>query len=508
MSLRTIPTQPLPQQRQFPQALHQPLAVFQGEHYLANLVQSYVNLLKPPPDSGIIVGGDGQELTQAFLQTVLKLLVGNGFAQVVMGCEGLLTPALLSRLILEKQAIGGIYLSSSPADPLRFTLQFYWRDGTRLNPLLLEALQERAHIIRDYTFWDGPQLPLHRPHSQVINETQVILFDAPQAYFTRLDQCFDLEAITDSVSPDAPIALHCLDFQTFAFAQTILEKGLGFPAGTVTLDPPPPVTPDHLEGPLVRCFAGSEQYAIEGINASDSLAIITANVPLSPYYRSQFQGLMRSWLLSAAVDHVCESLNYSCYEGSGHWDMLSQAFDKPEVTWIANETGAWGDRQSQTADGLWAIVFWLSLLAQHQASPSTLLQHHWQQFGRHYWDMQVTKSVPVEEFQRLAAAMGQRQWQGRQWGEFEAAYGQVLPFWQSVYEDSRPLKHRSPLTGIVLGFSDGSRLGMVGETHGADRVDLLVMRERYEWDARHYHWPTATALAPLGDLAAQLLAIA
>jgi hypothetical protein len=47
---------------------------------------------------------------------------------------------------------------------------------------------------------------------------------------------------------------------------------------------------------------------------------------------------------------------------------------------------------------------------------------------------------------------------------------------------------------------------MVKETTAGG--ELKIMRERYVWDSSHYYWPIETALAPLANLAEQLLAIA
>ncbi|MFN9176688.1 MAG: hypothetical protein ACK58N_19845 [Synechocystis sp.] len=56
-----------------------------------------------------------------------------------------------------------------------------------------------------------------------------------------------------------------------------------------------------------------------------------------PYYRSQFQGVTQSQLMSAAVDPVCADLHWACEEGSGQWEILSQALAKPNITWVADE---------------------------------------------------------------------------------------------------------------------------------------------------------------------------
>ena len=60
----------------------------------------------------------------------------------------------------------------------------------------------------------------------------------------------------------------------------------------------------------------------------------------------------------------------------------------------------------------------------------------------------------------------------------------------------------------MIGFTDGSRLGIVQEKTTTEDRNLKIMRERYVCDPSHYYWPLETALAPLGNLAEQLLAIA
>ena len=45
-------------------------------------------------------------------------------------------------------------------------------------------------------------------------------------------------------------------------------------------------------------------------------------------------------------------------------------------------------------DGLWAVLYWLQVLAEKKCSVSDLMQKHWKQFGRNYYSRHDYEAIP------------------------------------------------------------------------------------------------------------------
>jgi phosphoglucomutase len=69
--LRTVPTQPFADQKLFPSGLRKPPAVFRQPHYLENAVHSFFTIFPNRQGQTLVLGGDGQDITQGFLQIII-----------------------------------------------------------------------------------------------------------------------------------------------------------------------------------------------------------------------------------------------------------------------------------------------------------------------------------------------------------------------------------------------------------------------------------------------------
>src|SRR3712207_5782133 len=113
MTIRTIETRPFEGQKPGTSGLRKKVGVFQSPHYLENFVQAIFSAAPPPPNSTLVLGGDGRYHNRAAIQTILKLAAGNGVKRVLVGQDGLLSTPAASNLIRMSGAYGGIILSAS-----------------------------------------------------------------------------------------------------------------------------------------------------------------------------------------------------------------------------------------------------------------------------------------------------------------------------------------------------------------------------------------------------------
>ena len=135
-----------------------------------------------------------------------------------------------------------------------------------------------------------------------------------------------------------------------------------------------------------RCF----------VNPSDSLAVITANATLVKGYASGLAGVARSMPTSAAVDVVAKQLGINCFETPTGWKFFGNLLDAGRITLCGEESFGTGSDHIREKDGLWAVLFWLSILAKRQCSVAEVMQQHWSTYGRHYYSRHDYEGVDTE----------------------------------------------------------------------------------------------------------------
>jgi phosphoglucomutase len=96
---------------------------------------------------------------------------------------------------------------------------------------------------------------------------------------------------------------------------------------------------------------------------SDSLALLAAHARLVPRYRAGMAGIARSMPTSTAADRVAQALGVACYETPTGWKFFGNLLDAGQVTLCGEESYGTGSDHVREKDGLWAMLFWLNVLA-------------------------------------------------------------------------------------------------------------------------------------------------
>ena len=118
---------------------------------------------------------------------------------------------------------------------------------------------------------------------------------------------------------------------------------------------------------------------------SDSLAMLAANAHLVPGYAGGLAGVARSMPTSRAVDRVAERSASRCYETPTGWKFFGNLLDAGRVTLCGEESAGTGSNHVREKDGLWAVLFWLNILAVRRRSRSdAIVRDHWRRYGREY----------------------------------------------------------------------------------------------------------------------------
>jgi phosphoglucomutase len=88
---------------------------------------------------------------------------------------------------------------------------------------------------------------------------------------------------------------------------------------------------------------------------------------------------------STAVDRVAAKAGIPCHETPTGWKFFGNLMDCGMCTICGEESFGTGSDHVREKDGLWAVLAWLGILAAKRKSVVQLVQEHWRQFGRSYF---------------------------------------------------------------------------------------------------------------------------
>jgi len=521
MNLRTVKTTPFSDQKPGTSGLRKPVTVFQQAHYLENFVQSIFDTLDDHEGQTLVLGGDGRYYNRTAIQTILKMAAANGFGRVKVGRGGILSTPAASCVIRQSQALGGIILSAShnPGGPEGdFGIKYNISNGGPAPEKVTESMYARSKVIDTYHILEAPDLDLDKLGEFQLGSLVVEVIDPVEPYAKLMESLFDFDRIHELLtSGQFRLCVDSMHAVTGPYAKAILEQRLGAPAGTVLNGTPledfggghpdPNLVYAH---DLVEVLYGTDApdfgAASDGdgdrnmilgqrffVTPSDSLAVLTANAHLVPGYRQGLAGVARSMPTSAAVDRVARELGIDCYETPTGWKFFGNLLDADKVTLCGEESFGTGSNHVREKDGLWAVLFWLNILAVRSESVEQIVRSHWQTYGRNFYSRRDYEGVDAERASELMVRLGQLapELKGKQFGQYQVEYTDDFSYTDPV--DESVSQHQ----GIRIGFTDGSRIVFRLSGTGTQGATLRVYIESYEPDETKHNLDTQEALAPL-----------
>jgi len=521
MNLRTVKTTPFSDQKPGTSGLRKPVTVFQQAHYLENFVQSIFDTLDDHEGQTLVLGGDGRYYNRTAIQTILKMAAANGFGRVKVGRGGILSTPAASCVIRQSQAFGGIILSAShnPGGPEGdFGIKYNISNGGPAPEKVTESMYARSKVIDTYHIMEAPDVDLDKLGEFPLGNLVVEVIDPVEPYTQLMESLFDFDRIHELLtSGKFRLCVDSMHAVTGPYAKAILEQRLGAPAGTVLNGTPledfggghpdPNLVYAH---DLVEVLYGTDApdfgAASDGdgdrnmilgqrffVTPSDSLAVLTANAHLVPGYRQGLAGVARSMPTSAAVDRVARGLGIDCYETPTGWKFFGNLLDADKVTLCGEESFGTGSNHVREKDGLWAVLFWLNILAVRSESVEQIVRSHWQTYGRNFYSRRDYEAVDAERASELMVRLGQLapELKGKQFGQYQVEYTDDFSYTDPV--DESVSQHQ----GIRIGFTDGSRIVFRLSGTGTQGATLRVYIESYEPDEAKHNLDTQEALAPL-----------
>lgn len=530
MNTKTIETTPFNDQRPGTSGLRKSTKTFQVPHYLENFTQSIFDSLEGFEGKTLVVGGDGRYGNLGATQTIIRMAAANGFGRVLVGRNGLLSTPAASAVIRKHNAFGGIILSAShnPGGPEGdFGIKYNIGNGGPAPEKITEAIYQHTMKIAQYQICDHEDLPLDQISSYELGAMRVEVIDPVDDYAELMATLFDFDAIRALFKSGFTMRFDGMHAITGPYAIRIIEETLGAPAGTVINGKPltdfgkghPDPNLTYAKELVEQLFCDDapdfgaasdgdgDRNMVLGNNffvtPSDSLAIIAANAGVAPGYKGGIAGIARSMPTSMAADRVTKKLNIPCYETPTGWKFFGNLMDADKVTLCGEESFGTGSSHIREKDGLWAVLFWLNILAARKQSVSEIVTDHWRQYGRNYYSRHDYEGIDSNSAKQLMDGLHAKldSLAGQRFGELKVDYSDDFSYTDPI--DGSVSRGQ----GIRIGFTDGARIVFRLSGTGTAGATLRVYIERYESDSDKHRQETQAALADLISIADEIAGI-
>lgn len=534
MKIIVTPTQPYGDQKPGTSGLRKKVKIFQQANYLENFVQSLFDTLVVPNGAVLVVGGDGRYHNRQAIQTIISMAAANGFSRVLVGQGGILSTPAASHVIRKYKTFGGMVLSASHNQGGihgDFGIKYNIGNGGPAPEKITDEIFAKSKVITEYKVSDLPLVDI-----DTIGETQfsgiadgerftVEVIDAVKDYADLMQSLFDFKTIRQLLASGFEMKFDAMHAVTGPYAKEIFVNRLHAPVDCLMNCEPsedfggghPDPNLTYAEDLVNIMFAGENALdfgaASDGdgdrnmilgqnffVTPSDSLAVLAANATLVPAYRDGIAGVARSMPTSGAVDRVAAKLNVPSFETPTGWKFFGNLMDAGKVTLCGEESFGTSSSHVREKDGLWAVLFWLNVIAVKHMSVEAILKAHWLEYGRNVYSRHDYEAIPTEAANSVITHIK---------AQFTSLPGQV--FGQYTVKSCDDFSYHDPIDGSVshhqgirVLFTDGSRIVFRLSGTGTEGATLRIYLEAYEPDSTKHHLDAQVALAEMIQIAMQI----
>jgi phosphoglucomutase len=520
MTIITHATTPFDGQKPGTSGLRKKVRVFQQPGYAENFIQAVFDVVERGDGATLVIGGDGRYHNRVVIARAIRMAAANGYARVLVGQGGILSTPAASHVIRKYGASGGLILSAShnPAGPDEdFGIKYNIANGGPAPEAVTDAIFARTRNIDRWLEEDAGDFDLERVGRYTVGAMAVEVIDPVADYADLMERLFDFPAIRTAVAGGLRMIFDAMSAVTGPYATEILERRLGFPAGTVRNGTPLEDFGGHHPDPnlvhardlydaMMAADAPDFGAASDGdgdrnliigrgrfITPSDSLAMLAANAHLAPAYAGGLKGIARSMPTSAAADRVAAALGIPSFETPTGWKFFGNLLDAGMATICGEESAGTGSDHVREKDGLWAVLLWLNILAVRGISVDALAREHWARFGRNYYARHDYEAVDSARANALIAELTAAlpTLPGTGVGPLTIAAADSFTYADPVDGSV------SANQGLRILFDGGSRVVFRLSGTGTEGATLRVYLERYEPADGQIDAETPTMLADL-----------
>ena len=493
---------------------------FQTPHYLESFLEASLRVVPGIAGGTLVVGGDGRFGNREAIGVILRMAAAHGVARVITTTGGILSTPAASNLIRRHAAAAGIILSAShnPGGPEGdFGVKINGSNGGPAPESLTDAIHAATLTLDGYRILDAATPSLDTPGTHQLGSLEVQVIDGVDDYVVLMQKLFDFDRLSELLRGNFRLAFDAMHAVTGPYASRIFEQLLGAPAGTVRNGipledfggghPDPNLTYAHDLAELLlggdgydfgaACDGDGDRNMILGrrcfVNPSDSLAVLTANATLAPGYADGLAGVARSMPTSAAADVVAKALGIECFETPTGWKFFGNLLDAGRITLCGEESFGTGSDHIREKDGLWAVLFWLQILAVRGEPVAQVMDAHWRTYGRHYYSRHDYEAIASDaahglygRVKEMLPSLGGQPFAGRLIRTADD-FSYVDPVDASVSQGQ----------GLRLLLDDGSRVVLRLSGTGTQGATLRVYLESYVGAEGNLHQDPQAALADL-----------
>src|SRR4051794_1589748 len=242
---------------------------------------------------------------------------------------------------------------------------------------------------------------------------------------------FDFDAIARVLSQGGfRMRFDAMHAVTGPYAEEIFVRRLGAPPSSVVAATPlpdfggghPDPNPIYAADLMAAMFAADapefgaasdgdgDRNMIVGrrfvVTPSDSLAVLAAHAERVPGYAQGLAGIARSMPTSRAADRVAARLGIACHETPTGWKYFGNLLDAGLATLCGEESSGTGSNHVREKDGIWAVLFWLNVLAARPGeSVESIVRDHWRRFGRDIYSRHDYEGIDATAANALIAEL-------------------------------------------------------------------------------------------------------
>lgn len=525
--LKIVKTTPYADQKMGTAGLRKKSKEASQENYVENFVQSIFDAIGGVEGKTFVLGGDGRYYNKIAIQKIMKMAAANGMKKLIVGQNGYISTPTSSRVLLDNHADGGFVLTASHnpgginGD---FGIKYATATGGQCPTQISDKIYELSKNISEYKTLDAPDVDLSKLGKQKLGEMEIEVIEPVAIYAKMMEEIFDFPAIKKLFANGFTMRFDAMNAVTGPYAIKIFEEILGAKKGSVVhavpmedfggLHPDPNLIyakelVDFMYSDKAADFGGAndgdgDRNMILGkkffVSPSDSLAILTDNYKYIPAYKNGIYGVAKSAATSTAVGRVAEALNIGYYEVPTGWKYFCNLMDSNRVTFCGEESFGTSSSHIREKDGIWAILFWLNIIAATGKSVEEITREHWKKYGRSYYMRNDYDGIDKEVANKLMADLEAKlpSLEGKTFGEFTVA--KAHPF---IYND--PVDGSSTKNGLMVYFTDKSRIVFRLSGTGTNGATLRVYLERFE--AENFDEDLVQMLESLADVSREIAEI-
>ena len=500
--IKTIKTTPYADQKMGTGGLRKKSKVMMQPNYFENFIQSVFNNIKNLRGAVFVVGGDGRFFNDVAIQKFIKMAAANGVGKLIVGQNGYVSTPAGSNLMLKYKTDGGFVFSASH-NPGGINgdvgIKYANETAGQVPTSVSDAIYKTTQTIEKYKIMECEDIRLDKIGTQKLGNMEIEVIDPVKDYVEMMQGIFDFNALKQLFKNGFTMKFDAMNAVTGPYAIRIFEDILGAAKGSVINAVPLPdfggLHPDPnllyakelidiMYSDNAPDFGGAndgdgDRNMILGkkffVSPSDSLAILTDNYQYIPAYKNGIYGVAKSCPTSTAVSRVAKARNLDYYEVPTGWKYFVNLMDSKRITLCGEESFGTGSSHIREKDGIWAILFWLSIIAATGKSVEEITLEHWEKYGRSYYlrfdfdglDTAVADKLMTDLETKLPSLIG------KSFGTFRIS--EAHPF---IYND--PVDKSSTKNGLIIAFEDGSRIVYRLSGTGSSGATLRVYLERFE----------------------------